>query len=32
MTATTVGVPPPVEGLDYEMDCRGVALEHRIGI
>ena len=23
---------PPVEGLDYEMDCRGVALEHRIGV
>jgi hypothetical protein len=23
---------PPVEGLDYEMDCRGVALEHRFSV
>ncbi len=23
---------PPVVGLDYEMDCRGVPVEHRIGL
>jgi hypothetical protein len=23
---------PPVVGLDYEMDCRGVPLEHRVGL
>ena len=23
---------PPVVGLDYEMDCRGVSIEHRISL
>ena len=23
---------PPVQGLDYEMDCRGVPLEHRVSL
>jgi hypothetical protein len=23
---------PPVVGLDYEMDCRGVAIEHRVSV